>query len=143
MTGKAQGETFGTALLGVALRSRCAQCVELRKENRLAHRHVQSRSRLVTPRRWWVLRKEAASATQWSIRGRVRERASIHFQRSFPRGGSLNVLWKHSFSESRTRPLCVQWGLGAGHPKFGEVLAVGSLRACVAFMSMGDGRASV
>ena len=34
------GETFGTALLGVALRSRCARCVEPRKKNRLAHRHV-------------------------------------------------------------------------------------------------------
>jgi len=53
----------------------------------------------------------------------------------------LNVLWKHSFSESRTRPLRVQCGLGAEHPKFGEVKAVGSLRACVAFMCMGDGRA--
>ena len=40
MTGKTQGETFGTALLGVALRSRCARCVEPRKKNRLAHRHV-------------------------------------------------------------------------------------------------------
>jgi hypothetical protein len=49
----------------------------------------------------------------------------------------------YSFSDGRKRPLCAQWGLGAGHPMLREVVAVGSFRTCIAFISLGDGRANV
>jgi hypothetical protein len=70
----------------------------------------------------------------------TRERASIHFHRDC----WSNVLRDSiHFLPAGRGQLCGQCGLGVGQHMLREAAAVGSLRTCIAFISLGDGRANV